>query len=481
METEVLERAATEVEGLQKAITPNTVYVDKAFLKEKVEPSCSADTIAEKGSKVRNPFQYIGPRWICTGHETEGYHCYQLLKAEEWTGETRTYSVPEGREYEEYYESLRNDPNGFYHGMLVTHGKNQCVLVGPKTIFTEAISQEIPQPIKLSGKAGDVIHALHTGEPVEISKLIEAVLPPPGVRWAEDVPPEECEKCKLDTEDHTVDFSFPTPSKAASDGVAYRKVCLKDYRAVIKKQPTEEVKQVIPADILTLAREKAGTRAEVLDIHEILPPTHTILKRKFGGIIDQLDSPDECVERCTTGFHYAYDSADNDETQICYVCTNPKCLAQKKGAKTRAEHAEGLGKKQAETKAIKAALKVIEESPGVGIEVTGKVARATLKLVILAQLEGKHLANYYGNWKKTSKWIWDEVSSGTAEDKRSEEALWPILDKMSEPELTVLIAKMMFYYLTDAGSDIGRYEIKVAEPLQWFGIDVKQYLKSKEV
>jgi hypothetical protein len=357
------------------------------------------------------------------------------------------------------------------------------VLERAATEVEKPISQEIPQPIKLSGKAGDVIHALHTGKPVEISKLIEAVLPPSGVRWAEDVPREECHNCNLDTEDHTVDLSFPEPDRAASDGVAYRKVCLKDYRAVIEKQPAEieEVKQTIPADILTLAREKAGTRAEVLDIHEMMPPTHTILKRKYGGIIDELDSPDECVERCTTGFHYAYDSADNDETQVCYVCTNPKCLAQKKGAKTRAEHAEGLGKKQAETKAIKAALKLIEVFPDVSIEVTEKVTRATLKLIILAQLEGKHLANYCGNWKKPSKWIWDEVSSGTAEDKRSEEALWKTLDKMSEPELTVLVVKMMFYYLTDAGSDIGRYEIKTAEPLQWFGIDVKQYLKSKEV
>jgi ParB/RepB/Spo0J family partition protein len=501
METEVLHKAAAEAS--LALLTPNYItIVDKSFLEEKVKPSCSADTIAEKGSKVRNPFLHDGKRWICTGSAAQSYDCYQLVKPEEWPGETRSYSVPQGREHDEYYESLRNDPNGFYHGMLVTWGKSQCVLVGPEITFTEAISQEIPEVkgeagdviqlpshvrFKMSSKAGDVIHALHTGQPVEISRLIEAVLPPPGVRWAEDVPKEECEKCKLDTEDHTVDFSFPTPSKSASDGVAYRKVCLKDYRAVMQEQTAEmeEVKQSIPADILALAREKAGTRAEVLDIHEMMPPTHTILKRKFGGIIDALDSPDECIERCTTGFHYAFDSADNDESQICYVCTNSKCLAQKKGAKTRAEHAEGLGKKQAETKAIKAALKVIEESPekypticdevitGTAIAVT----RAALKLVILAQLEGKHLANYCGNWKKPSKWIWDEVNAGTAEDKRSEEALWQILDNMSERELTMLVVKMMFYYLTDSSSDIGRYEIKAAEPLQWFGIDVKQYLK----
>ena len=107
--------------------------------------------------------------------------------------------------------------------MLVTWGKSQCVLVGPKTTFTEAISQEIPQTIMVSDKAGDVIHALHTGQPV-------AVLPPPGVRWAKDVPEEECHNCNLDTEDHSVNFSFPTPDKSASDSVAYRMVCLKDYR-----------------------------------------------------------------------------------------------------------------------------------------------------------------------------------------------------------------------------------------------------------
>ena len=479
VEAEVLQKAAAELPIKQKQETPaeiemlNTVYVDKSFLKKKVEPSCSVETIAEKGSRVRNPFQHDGKSWICTGSGPEGYDCYQLLKAEEWTGETRTYSVPKGREYNEYYESLRNDPNGFHHGMLVTWGKSQCVLVGPKTTFTEAISQEIPQTIRVSDKAGDVIHALHTGQPV-------AVLPPPGVRWAKDVPREECHNCNLDTEDHSVNFSFPTPDKSASDSVAYRMVCLKDYRAVIKNQTgeMEEAKKQVPTDILSLAKEKAGTRAEVLDLHELLTTgdhSHAVLQGKFDDVLNKLDNPDECLQSCTTGFHYAFDSSDN-ESRVYSVCTNSKCLAQKKGAKTRAEHAEGLAKKQAETKAIKAALKNVEEAISLGI---GSIA--ALKLVLLAQFEGSHITNYFnnGNRKKPYQWTWDEVSAGTAEDKRSREALWNILDKMSEAELTKLVVKMMFYYLANLGDDLGRYEIKTAEPLKWFGIDIEQYLQKE--
>ncbi|MGA2160216.1 MAG: hypothetical protein ABSG90_13505, partial [Dehalococcoidia bacterium] len=370
VEAEVLQKAAAELPIKQKQETPaeiemlNTVYVDKSFLKKKVEPSCSVETIAEKGSRVRNPFQHDGKSWICTGSGPEGYDCYQLLKAEEWTGETRTYSVPKGREYNEYYESLRNDPNGFHHGMLVTWGKSQCVLVGPKTTFTEAISQEIPQTI------------------------------------------------------------------------------------------------------------------EVLDLHELLTTgdhSHAVLQGKFDDVLNKLDNPDECLQSCTTGFHYAFDSSDN-ESRVYSVCTNSKCLAQKKGAKTRAEHAEGLAKKQAETKAIKAALKNVEEAISLGI---GSIA--ALKLVLLAQFEGSHITNYFnnGNRKKPYQWTWDEVSAGTAEDKRSREALWNILDKMSEAELTKLVVKMMFYYLANLGDDLGRYEIKTAEPLKWFGIDIEQYLQKE--
>jgi ParB family chromosome partitioning protein len=56
----------------------------------------------------------------------------------------------------------------------------------------------------------------------------ERVLIPEGVRLAQDVPKEECLKCLLGTEDHTIEFSFPDAKGA------FRQVCVKDYQAYMK-------------------------------------------------------------------------------------------------------------------------------------------------------------------------------------------------------------------------------------------------------
>ncbi len=65
---------------------------------------------------------------------------------------------------------------------------------------------------------------------------------PEGVRRCEKVPDAECHGCKLQTEDHTVNFSFPVADNSTSDNVAYLKVCLKDWakynKNIIKKEET---------------------------------------------------------------------------------------------------------------------------------------------------------------------------------------------------------------------------------------------------
>jgi len=116
------------------------IFVNELFLDTQVKPSYSGASIAHKVSVVAKPFKYDDKRWVCTGSEADakGDHCncYQLVPRAEYTGEIRTYSLPEGRQYEEYYESLRNDPTGFYNGMAVKWGKKDCVLVGPEVTFT---------------------------------------------------------------------------------------------------------------------------------------------------------------------------------------------------------------------------------------------------------------------------------------------------------------------------------------------------------
>jgi len=63
----------------------------------------------------------------------------------------RTYKVPRGRVYEEYYESLRNDPMGFYHGMVVKKAKGEWVLIGPEITF---------KPMPDTIETGDILAGL---------------------------------------------------------------------------------------------------------------------------------------------------------------------------------------------------------------------------------------------------------------------------------------------------------------------------------
>lgn len=115
------------------------IVVAPGFL-EKVTKSYSADRISEK-QPVRPPFSYGGKLYISTGgFSVSGQppveKCYELVPENSYTGLLKTYSAPRGREYMEYYESLRNDPNGFYHGMIVEFKKQRYAMVGPEVIFT---------------------------------------------------------------------------------------------------------------------------------------------------------------------------------------------------------------------------------------------------------------------------------------------------------------------------------------------------------
>lgn len=92
---------------------------------------------------------------------------------------------------------------------------------------------------------------------------------PEGVRLAHLVPDSECQNCNLAATDHTFDFKFPAPSKSASNGVVYQKVCIKDYRAW-------EHKQGVPADqrAKQLDDETTSTPAEITELprSETKPP-----------------------------------------------------------------------------------------------------------------------------------------------------------------------------------------------------------------
>jgi len=231
-----------------------------------------------------------------------------------------------------------------------------------------------------------------------------------------------------------------------------------------------------PDDLLERAKAAAGTRAEVLDLTDICTGNQGYnysrqMKQGYALLSDELrwvDEPEECLERCTHGFHFAFDSKYPGEKEI-FVCSDPKCLSQKKGAHTRKVNAEGLARKNAERKAIQEA-----------IQGAGNRPRGLMLLVIYAQLKGSHVSTYhYGGIKAPEKWLWDKLSAGTKEGDRNINALMKRLDKLDEDELRQVLVGMMFYYLADHG-DVGSYQVKTELPLRLMGVDIELNAKEEQ-
>jgi len=221
----------------------------------------------------------------------------------------------------------------------------------------------------------------------------------------------------------------------------------------------------LPEELRHLIEEKAGTRAQVLDLNEVyLSRWQTELKQGYvllSNILDQIVDPDECLKRCTQGFHYAFDS-QRESRQVLYVCTNPKCLARKKSAFTRAKHAGGQTKKRLETAAIRKA-----------VQATTKIDRARMKLIILAQIEGYHTEKYYyrDGTESPEQWLWKKVSPQTQGIDRNRDKLFQAIDKLGDGEMAKLIVEFMLEALTYKG-ELENYQIKTTQPLDWMGIGV---------
>ncbi|MBA7662672.1 hypothetical protein ES703_70702 [subsurface metagenome] len=227
----------------------------------------------------------------------------------------------------------------------------------------------------------------------------------------------------------------------------------------------------IPQDLTALAKERAGTRAEVLDLNDISSGDRYYRQVMQGyAILDDeirfIDDPEECLERCTHGFHFGFDSKSKEPKTIG-ICSDTKCLGKKKGAFTRNKNAEGQALKKAEVKAVKEAVTLT----------TAALDRGRLKLILLAQIRGKHTTNYfYGEKVKSPKnWLWDKVSPEIQENDRSDRdlgKLFAAISKLTYEELASLVVEFMLYYLMDHG-DIGTYQLQVEEPLGWLGISIQ--------
>lgn len=233
----------------------------------------------------------------------------------------------------------------------------------------------------------------------------------------------------------------------------------------LTKETIAEVKEratvVIPEELRPLIEEKAGTRAEILDLRELrLGGYGWELKQGYARLRDELDriaDPEECLERCTHGFHYGFDS-DRTTGEAEYVCSNPKCLSKKKAAFTRAKNAEGQAKKKAEMAAIKRA-----------VQETTVLDRPRMKLIILVQMEGRHTGSYFYGEKSPRAWLNEKL--GVRSDERNSNKVIEALDLLSDEPMAKLVVEFMLEMMRYTG-DVERYRIQTTEALNWMGIGV---------
>jgi ParB/RepB/Spo0J family partition protein len=232
----------------------------------------------------------------------------------------------------------------------------------------------------------------------------------------------------------------------------------------------------VPKEILELTKEKAGSRAEILDLNELRIGNYDGLKQGYtqlDHVFDVIDNPQECLETCTKGFHFAYDSKERpswlekEEPKVLHVCTNPKCLAQKKAAHTRALNAVGQAKKKAEMAAIKQA-----------IDGTTRLDKPRLKVVVYGLLNTER--SYYSRDDDTTWWLGKlkvnvkdlENVYGHERSVKLREKIKKALDTLPEEELAKLTLEYCLMKMAYTG-DIQQYKVQTTEALNWLGIGIQ--------
>lgn len=112
-----------------------------------INKSCSCGDDGISAGKVRQPFIWEGNLMVATGgmfyKERREYEAYRLVPINHFDGEPTTY-MKKGEP--DCFESARNDPLGFYHGMTVKWRGEEYVLVGPEIKFVGDAKQ--PGPVK---------------------------------------------------------------------------------------------------------------------------------------------------------------------------------------------------------------------------------------------------------------------------------------------------------------------------------------------
>ena len=265
---------------------------------------------------------------------------------------------------------------------------------------------------------------------------------------------------------------------SADEGGGYAckdRVTKENYQAVRQKAKVD-----MPDSFKKLVKDRAGTRAIVLDLRELrlgmdrdeLKAGHALLDGRFytqgpdssmfggqwGQLLEAIDDPEECTERCTEGFHYAYDS-DKMDGEVHFVCSKPKCLTKKKAAFTRAKNAVGMAKKKAEMKAIKQA-----------VAETKTIDKQRLLLIMEAQLQGNHVSRGYGG--DHIEWLAKRLKVEKEGGVVKQDQILKKLPGLSEDELRKLLVEFCLITLRYEG-DVKGYRVQTTEKLNRMGIGIQ--------
>lgn len=259
-----------------------------------------------------------------------------------------------------------------------------------------------------------------------------------------------------------------TTVHVGEDGSTF--VCEKRVTKESFQELRERAVMEIPEAFRPMISETAGTRAEVLDLHELrLGTWGGELKAGYvnlGHELDRMLDPEQCLERCTTGFHYAFDS-QKTTGEVSYVCTNPSCVSKKKAALTRQKNAQGQAKKRAEMAAIKTAARD-----------TTTIDKPIMRILILAQLRGDRPGHYFGPaasapFSPRGFW-WNSLIKGEPATMSSDAQVRKIIDqtaKTPSDQLARLLVESTLLSMAYNG-DVERYRIETTEPLNWMGIGI---------
>lgn len=103
---------------------------------EQIRETYSGDTISNKA--IRRPFSHEGQLFVSVGSRHGGNlppceECYRIVPREQFDGPTTWYG--ESKTGGDWASERRDQPEGFYHGMLIQRGKSEWVLVGPPIEF----------------------------------------------------------------------------------------------------------------------------------------------------------------------------------------------------------------------------------------------------------------------------------------------------------------------------------------------------------